>query len=313
MRRPPIPIVYPGAQLPNAAEGPGQSYGIAVHAIARLVGRVRAAYRVLGDLQACMTSRFSGVEELEAVRTQDLNEILELLGRQVPVLLDLMGMYDTRDTFLSSWKGFDGNLNETFIRRSEAEAVLVSRPLEVVDDVMDILGAGAVSLLEVDPPTLATLEYILRSTPQILAKRGIVPKKEADVQRALHDHLECSFKDYNRTVKLPKGLKSFEPDGAIESIETLIEVKFVDTRRKIGPIVSEIMEDLSGYAGSKDWSRFYSLIYQTEPFVNESRFEHSLRLSKNAGSWKSIVVTGSGGRDIEGDQAPKKRKGKGGA
>jgi len=129
----------------------------------------------------------------------------------------------------------------------------------------------------------------------------MVPKKEADVQRVLHDHLETIFPDYNRGITLPKGLKSFVPDGAIRSLEVLIEIKFVDSKRKVAQIFSGIMEDLSGYGGSRDWTRFYSLVYQTEPFINESRFDRSLKLSGNASSWKPIVVVGPGARR----QAPK--------
>lgn len=299
--------------MPNAKIRPEED-GLVVHAITGVVDTVRAAYRILGDLQACMTSRFSGVEELEAERTEDLSTILESLGRQLPALLDLMGMHATRETFLRSWEGFGDNLAHTYIRHPDTEGLLISSPLELVDDIIGVLGAGAGGILIREPPEVATLEYILRSTPQILASREIVPRKEADVQRALHDHLGCSFPDYSRTIRLPKGLKSFEPDGALRSIEALIEFKFVDTERKLAPIYSGIMEDLSGYGGSKDWSRFYSVIYQTEPFVNEIRFDRSLQLSGNAGNWKPIVVTGPGGRGTEGKQGRrKKRRGQGSA
>jgi hypothetical protein len=101
---------------------------------------------------------------------------------------------------------------------------------------------------------------------------------------------------------MPKGLKNFVPDGAIGSLQALIEVKFVDSQSELPQIFSGIMEDLSGYGGSRDWTRFYSLIYQTQPFVNEIRFDRSLRLSGNAGSWKPIVDVGAGGR------IPKQRK-----
>jgi len=250
----------------------------------------------LGDLNACMDSSWSGKEEFEAQRTEDLASWLDSLGRQLPVLLDLMGMNDTRQSFFSSWKAFGDNLGATVCEHDEVNVWLVSRPLRLIDEILQVIGAGSKGVLEEDSAGVKTLEYVLRSTPQILKTHGVVPRKESDVKRVLHDHLECTFPDYSREVKLPKGLKSFIPDGAIRSLETLIEFKFVDLKRKVAPIFSGIMEDLSGYGGSRDWTRFYSVVYQTEPFVNETRFDRSLRLSGNAGSWKPIVVVGPGGR-----------------
>lgn len=269
------------------------SQAFVAHAVARLLDKTRSAYTILGDLDDCMSSSFAGKEELEAQRTEDLASRLDSLGRQLPVLLDLMGMNDTRRSFLSSWEAFADNLGETVCEQEW----LVSRPLRLIDGILQVIGAGSKGVLEEDPAGIKTLEYVLRSTPQILRARGVVPRKELDVQRVLHDHLESTFSDYSREIKLPKGLKSFIPDGAIRSLEALIEVKFVDSERKVAPIFSGIMEDLSGYGGLRDWTRFYSVVYQTAPFVNETRFDRSLRLSGNAGSWKPIVVVGPGGRN----------------
>jgi REase_DpnII-MboI len=251
-----------------------------------------------------MTSRYAGIEEFEAQRTRDLSSSLEALGRQLPVLLDLMGMNDTRQIFLDSWEAFVADLGATVAIDDGVNVFLDSRPLQLVDEILQVIGAGSKGVLGEDSADIRTLEYILRSTQQILEARGVVPTKELDIKRVLHDHLESTFPDYSREIKLPKGLKSFVPDGAIPSLEVLIEVKFVDSKRKMAPIFSGIMEDLSGYGGSRDWTRYYSVVYQTEPFVNEIRFDRSLRLSGNAGSWKPIVVVGPGGRST----APRRGK-----
>lgn len=289
------------------------SEAFVAHAVSRLLDKSRSASSVLGDLDACMTLSWTGKEEFEARRTEDLARWLDSLGRQLPVLLDLMGMNDTRRSFLSSWEVFADNLSETVWDQDEGAPWLVSRPLRLIDEILQVIGAGSKGVLEEDPAGIKMLEYVLRSTPQILRARGVVPRKELDIQRVLHDHLECTFSDYSREVKLPKGLKSFVPDGAIRSLEALIEVKFVDSQRKVAPIFSGIMEDLSGYGGMKDWTRFYSVVYQTAPFVNETRFDRSLRLSGNAGSWKPIVVVGPGGRNAiprpgKVEQSPKGQK-----
>jgi hypothetical protein len=250
-----------------------------------------------------MTTSFAGIEEFEAQRREDLSRGLESLGRQLPVLLDLMGMGNTRQWFLDSWRPFIGNLGATEAIDIGEEVVLHSQPLQLIDEILHVVGACLEDALGNEPADIRTLEYVLRSTPQILKAREIIPAKESDVQRALHDHLENTFPEYSRDVRLPKGLKNFVPDGAIGPLQVLIEVKFVDSQRELAQIFSGIMEDLSGYGGSKDWTRFYSVIYQTEPFVNETRFDRSLRLSGNAGSWKPIVVVGPGGRS----KVPKRR------
>lgn len=273
------------------------SEAFVAHAVARLLDKTRIAHSVLGDLDACMSSSWAGKEEFEAQRTQDLASRLDSLGRQLPVLLDLIGMNDTRRSFLSSWEDFTNNLGETVCEQDEVNVWLVSRPLRLIDEILQVIGAGSKGVLEEDSAGIKILEHVLRATPQILEARGVVPRKESDVQRVLHDHLEYTFSDYSKEIKLPKGLKSFIPDGAIPTLETLIEVKFVNSKRKVAPIFSGIMEDLSGYGGSRDWTRFYSVIYQTGPFVSETRFGRSLRLSGNAGSWKSIIVGGHDGRN----------------
>jgi hypothetical protein len=243
-------------------------------------------------------------EGFEAQRTRDLSLSLEVLGRQLPVLLDLIGMNDTRQSFLSSWEVFAGDLSATEGTDDGINQYLVSQPLELIDDILQVLGAGSKGVLGGDPAGIQILEHVLRSTPRILRARNVVPEKESHVKQVLHEHMESTFSDYSSKVSLPKGLKSFVPDGAIPSLEVLIEIKFVDSRRKVGPIFSGIMEDLSGYGGSRDWTRFYSVVYQTEEFINEGRFDRSLRLSGNAGRWRPIVVSGPGGR------SPAPRQGK---
>ncbi|NJM10093.1 MAG: hypothetical protein HC883_04200 [Bdellovibrionaceae bacterium] len=183
------------------------------HAVTRLVEKTRSEHSVLGELDACMNSSWAGKEEFEAQRTEDLASWLDSLGRQLPVLLDLMGMNDTRRSFLSSWEAFAGNLGATVCEQDEVNVWLVSPPLRLIDEILQVIGAGSKGvLLEEDSAGIKTLEYVLRSTPQILEKHSVVPRKESDVQRVLHDHLECTFPDYSREIKLPQGLKSFIPD-----------------------------------------------------------------------------------------------------
>ena len=60
--------------------------------------------------------------------------------------------------------------------------------------------------------------------------------------------------------------------------------------------MSGIFEDVSGYSGSLDWTRFFSVIYQTEAFVSEDRVRSEMARAGTLFTWKTVLVTGAGGR-----------------
>ena len=125
------------------------SEAFVAQAVVRLLDKTRSAHSVLRDLNACMDSSWAGKEEFEAQRTEDLAGWLDSLGRQLPVLLDLMGMNDTRQSFLSSWEAFADNLGETVCEQDEVNVWLVSRPLRLIDEILQVIGAGSKGVLEV--------------------------------------------------------------------------------------------------------------------------------------------------------------------
>lgn len=264
-------------------------------ALATIQEGIRNANRVLGELENYLHAG-DGYTELESDLQMRLTWHLTSLGRQMPVLLEFAGLTATRSDFLTAWKDFGEKVGHTETLATSEDVYLVSRPLELLEEIVRVLrGDSEAGIGEGQAAQLQTLEYVLRSTPQILRTRGVHPTKEIDVQRVLESHLEFTFSDYTKQLTLPKGLKSFKPDGAIPSLEAVIEFKFIDSERAMPIALSGIMEDISGYGGSKDWRHFYSLMYQTEPFVSEERFRGSLRLSGNAAQWRTIVVTGPGG------------------
>jgi hypothetical protein len=63
-------------------------------------------------------------------------------------------------------------------------------------------------------------------------------------------------------------LKNF--DCGIASVGAAIEFKIVHTKEQVAVAYSGIAEDTAGYRGSKDWTRFYSVIYQAEPLMLET-------------------------------------------
>lgn len=56
-----------------------------------------------------------------------------------------------------------------------------------------------------------------------------------------------------------------------------------------------IREDAGGYSGSLDWTRFYSVIYQTSAFESEDRIRSELTRAGLV-TWTGILVTGAGAR-----------------
>ncbi len=74
-----------------------------------------------------------------------------------------------------------------------------------------------------------------------------------------------------------------------------IEFKYAATSEEVARSLRGIFEDVSGYKGSADWTRFYSVVYQTDAFESEEKFRHDLARA-GAISWTPILVTGKGRR-----------------
>jgi len=62
-------------------------------------------------------------------------------------------------------------------------------------------------------------------------------------------------------------------------------------REAVAKALTGILEDVSDYSGSRDWTRFYSVIYQTEAFDSEERVRREVTRI-GAISWTPVLVTG---------------------
>jgi hypothetical protein len=111
----------------------------------------------------------------------------------------------------------------------------------------------------------------------------------------MHDYLESFFTEFRRSVQINGIIKNFQPDCGVRNLGVAIEFKFATTKEEVTRSLGGIFEDVSGYAGSKDWTRFYTVIYQTEAFESEDRFRSELTRA-GALNWQAILVTGAGGR-----------------
>lgn len=199
-----------------------------------------------------------------------LNKLKDSLLRA----LEAAGMAETRQRPLDDWAQFekDGGIgNTTFDPRFDH---LESKPLTYLDQLISDLRL----LAEEQPDSndayeLAALERVLWKTSVILRDQDIVPEKEKDVRDVMHKYLRAFFTEYVTDVQITGIVTNFKPDSGVRNLRTAIEFKFADTEDEIRRDVRQILEDVSGYSGSQDWTRFYTVIYQTEPFESSERIQ----------------------------------------
>ena len=143
---------------------------------------------------------------------------------------------------------------------------------------------------------LEFVETIMKSLPVTIKELSETPAKEHDVQAHLNRHLKAAFPSFVFNPSISKPIAKFVPDCGIIDLGLAIEVKFVDSAAEFKNAYRGITEDLSGYAGSKDWTRFYSYVYMTGAHGTSGSFTKGIGAHGTAGSWRTVVVTGPGQR-----------------
>ena len=237
-------------------------------------------------------SSIGGFEEPELALPEILNEIEETLL----IVLEAAGLSQTRERLLQKWAEFEnkGGIGKTRINQF---GDLESRPLSFVEQMIDNLRACAGEAIPTkDAHELALLERLLRKTPVLVRARNVQPTKEKDVRDVMHDYLEATFTEYRRDVKIPGIIGDFKPDGGVRNLKAAIEFKFADSQQELSKAMGGIFEDVGRYSGSLDWTRFYSVIYQTQAFESEDRIKSEMARAGTLMTWKTILVTGAGAR-----------------
>lgn len=125
--------------------------------------------------------------------------------------------------------------------------------------------------------------------------RLIQPQDEKEIRDVMHDYLGAFFTEYKKSVIIPGVIRDFKPDGGVRNLKAAIEFKFADTHAEVTRAMGGLFEDISGYAGSLDWTRFYSVIYQTAAYESDDRTKSELVRSGTV-TWKVLLVTGAGAR-----------------
>jgi hypothetical protein len=240
-----------------------------------------------------------------------LEGYLEEAAVLLAITLDVAGVQGIQSQLSERWRQFSkSGVGDT--RYLSQVDYLESKPLTYLESVIKgvrlFLGNVAESFQAYE---LAKLDRLLRNSAVLVHQRGVDPKKEHEVQNIMLDYLDAFFPQFTRRVQIPGSIKNFKPDGGIVNLKAAIEFKFAADYSEVTKALSGIFEDVSGYSGSADWTRFYAVVYQTQPFVSEDRF-HADFEKANAKNWTPILVNGSGGRakpDDKGAQAKPDDKG----
>jgi len=222
-----------------------------------------------------------------------LQEHLEKLHDTLLVVLEAAELPEARASLIEAWRGYtsaERGLGHT--DDDDENENCCSPALTVIERMIQALRVTISEEISSEEAwTLDKLEAILHDTPGLVHRRDNPPANEHDLQRIMHDYLSAFFPDFRLNPPIGGALKTFKPDCGIASVGAAIEFKFVETKEQVAVAFSGIAEDSAGYKGSKDWRRFYAVIYQAKPFMLESHLRSDLKRI-GAATWKSIVVNG---------------------
>jgi hypothetical protein len=238
---------------------------------------------------------FGGYDDLGSYESPEdaLAFHLEQLYDHLLVILEAAQMDETRENLISKWATFkkvkDG-LRRT--KRFGDFDHFSSPPLEFIERLASALRMTVSGqMTSEDAWTLARLESMLKDTSALVHRRGGPIAKEADVQKIMHDYLRACFPGFTPRPQVNGAIKNFRPDCGIRRIGAAIEFKIAHTERQAVVAFSGLVEDTGGYKGSKEWTRFFAVVYQAKPFLPDSHVQNDLQRIK-AGKWTVILVNG---------------------
>lgn len=255
--------------------------------------------KILSDLENYAFNTMSGSVD-DASRWENSWDLqlfeyrLKRLHLFLRIALEAAGLSDALRNFDATWAGFSDLTKTHWLQEVDA---IASDPLEhlknTVDGIRVLIGGGQSPIQQADAKRL---RGILEATAYLVRKRIENPSKESDIQVVMDDYLNaCFMGDYIRKPQIPGFTKNFNADGGVKSLAAAIEFKFATNDTELKQVVSGIIEDTAGYKGSKDWTTFYSVIYQTEPFTTSTHFQADIR-RVDGFMWEPIVVVGGGGK-----------------
>lgn len=225
---------------------------------------------------------------------------LRRLYTETLVALDHMGLNASRAALDEFWHSFQTSGLKKDLKFYPDPGVVGSTFYDHLDAVISAIRilkrTGPSHAAVIEQQDLQRLENFLRQIPSIVRKRSMLPDRERHIKELAEEFLSEFFVgDYCREFAIPGVVKNFRPDAGILSLKTVIEFKFIDSEDEFKQATSGLFEDSVGYKGSSDWTRYFSLLYQTDAFGTERQLESEFQL-KALVNWKPILVTGPGRR-----------------
>ena len=142
--------------------------------------------------------------------------------------------------------------------------------LKVIGRVTKLIGGQAVSSKE---RRAADVSCILRRFRECCQYLEMPLEDEDKVQRILWIMLRSHFEQLERHNTLPRfGVKSYVPDFGVPDLGTLVEVKFIGQRTKIGDIQEGILADIPGYLNdATGYSAVVVFVYDAAHKLRDAR------------------------------------------
>jgi hypothetical protein len=238
-------------------------------------------------------SQFSGEEGVYDNPIRAFGGHLEELYDTLLVVLEAAEMPGTRASLIQSWNDFRSQQGGVPYIIEDSEYEFCSSPAfdvlnRIIQGLRISVGHGVSSE---EAWTMNRLEEILQETAALVRYRNARPANEHDLQKIMHDYLHACFRDFTPSPSISGSIKNFKPDCGIASVGAAIEFKIVRSKEDVALAFSGIAEDTAAYKGSKDWTRFYAVMYQAEPFAFVSHLRHDMKRI-GAATWTPIVVNG---------------------
>jgi hypothetical protein len=221
---------------------------------------------------------------------------LEEANARLTILLDVMGLDGAQQQLAMRWATFEKNPKGLGDTKFYPDVDwLESKPLDYLRNLLNGLRIFTDPSDSIRDADQLKLEQLLRGTAVLVRRRQLNPQSEREIQNVMHDYLGVYFPTYTTQPHVHGALKKFESDGGVSSLKAAIEFKFACSEAEVLTALDGFFEDVSGYSGSDDWKTFYAVVYQTEPFVSESKFRSEFDRT-GAKHWFPILVNGKGRR-----------------
>ena len=230
-----------------------------------------------------------GYEDPEDAFVFQIEEIYDVLL----VVLEAAGMPSAREHLVQCWDQFKSKPKGLhYVDCYPQFDTCISPPLKLLKRIITGLRITITNeITSEDAWKLSTLRSILEDTAGLLLKRGISPSNELELQGVMHDYLSACFPDFRLNPPIGGSIKNFLPDCGVSGLGAAIEFKIAHTMEQAITSFTGIVEDVGGYKGSKDWTRFYAVMYQAKPFIRKSQIQEDFKRI-GAATWTAILING---------------------